>query len=185
MAEWSKAAGCKPVSLSRVGSNPTFLNIKKFDKNNLCLFKNLKLKGIQLRNKLRLGRKINYLFLKKKIQDRNYSNIILEFSKINSSRKMDKKNGQEKFLLLNQKLYTNIFYKKYKPTTVRTYLSCLIFKSNTGVNTRIPSYKYITHHKYSKVDQILNLNFKRSKFFPSIRSSKTNKIFLTLSLGLF
>lgn len=27
MAEWSKAAGCKPVSNTHVGSNPTLLSI--------------------------------------------------------------------------------------------------------------------------------------------------------------
>lgn len=51
--------------------------------------------------------------------------------------------------------------------------------------TRLVYYKQTTNQRYTRINQILNLNFRRHRFFPSVRSYKNNNVFLTTSLGLF
>jgi len=55
--------------------------------------------------------------------------------------------------------------------------------TTNSVNTA--DYKFITNYKYHKLNQVLNLNFSRNKFFPNVRPLYKGDVFVTLSLGLF
>lgn len=58
-------------------------------------------------------------------------------------------------------------------------------KTSKLYSTEFFGYKYESNRKFFKDEQVLNLNFRRSKFFPSIRSRQKHHVFVTTSLGLF
>ena len=98
-------------------------------------------------------------------------------------------------------MFTEFYFKK-KLANIAEHLTHLDTSSSrniAGFHTKITfdktlghsnlnnllAHKYVTNHRFYRTHQILNLNFTRGKFFPSVRSFFKGNVFVTLSLGLF
>ena len=153
MAEWSKAADCKSVSNSRVGSNPTLLNIFQNNNKLLLTFKlfnkhNLKLKLFTLNNKSNLKIKIQIFF--------NYLNFL-------------------KKLLFHKIIFLGFYFSLHK-TQIQQYLLLLNFKRLRF----FPLIKTLTNQIFISLSLgLLAKFFQKGKFF---LKSKIVYLTLTLFL---
>ena len=80
-----------------------------------------------------------------------------------------------------------LLYSKIEPLRVR-----VLRKRFKDIQTRLFSYllnltshRYVTQEKNNTRNRVLNLNFTRNRFFPSVRSFFKGNVYITLSLGLF
>jgi hypothetical protein len=169
MAERSKAADCKSVRNTRVGSNPTFLIVKKY---------NFKLRLFTLNR----SQSVKHVVLKPKNFVYNYKYFSVNFLFRNNPNLFlwDQKLFEHNTLLLGFfKMYSSpLFLIKPLLYFLTSYIYILNFKPSKVVN-------FLNLNPYlNTFKKILLLNFKRSRFFPTLRNTSGGTL-LTLSLGLF
>ena len=181
MAEWSKAAGCKPVSLSRVGSNPTFLTMKRV---------------IQRRRELTW----NFVYMSKskakkmKHRDQLLIKDFVDFDNFAYS-------AHEQYLYGTLASWKN-YPEKEEIKVLRSCIKPLLKKKKTrllrflrGVlmtYRMLPLYYVLDLMEYKHTalrnnrirNKLLNLNFTRNRFFPSFRPGLSGEVYVTMSLGL-
>ena len=160
VAEWSKAADCKSVSYSRIGSNPIhfIFIIKKNTQNQLTMLQSLKTFPNYNYKSFNKYKKIIQFKFSSKNNNKVFSNFIIINKILNNKNKKTYWRVHIKFLNSYLLLYTY----KYTIFNINFFL-----KNNFFVN------------------KSLLLNFKRFKFFPTLLNSKKNHTYITLSLGLF
>lgn len=211
MAEWSKAADCKSVGNTHVGSNPTLLILFKYSPK-LFFFRNrifLKKKIIKNYKKLRKD-----IYLKEYLSNRTTKNV--EF--ISFSKKLKTSFNIENFrifsaenLIVRPNFNQNLVKVEERINSYDKVLSKVIknrlflFHEKTLENlvlnlhfnifdlslilSRLTSYVNLSlfkkHNKhYNVFKKILMLNFRRNRFFPSLQSSN-HFLYTTFSLGMF
>lgn len=179
MAERSKAAGCKPVSNTRVGSNPTFLNLFReiFPAKTI----NLKFWKRNLRKKVQwAGTRIFYLRKQPKHLLRRSAKPFVHLSNI---------------YFYTFKYYLNTRTIRKNSPILSTFFSGLhsrfTYYKNIFPSRKIPnksrkrSYMYErSYNSFYKSDYLFALSFQRNRFFPYV-SSYSGWTHITTSLGIF
>lgn len=216
MAEWSKAADCKSVRKSHIGSNPIFLTLKflRIERhinnhiNKIKRFRLLQPKIIIYKKKIRKYplNKLRIFNLKYKPEFKNnsiyfyYKGYILNYfhfhyftkkHKLEVGTYTERKRMNKVFRIRTLRKLLNHLYKFY------TNMGCLCAQSSKHFRwfencwgffllKTIKSYTLdLIGPKVVKISitRVLNLNFKRKRFFPVIRTL-CGLTFFTISLGI-
>ena len=176
MAERSKAADCKSVGKTHVGSNPTPLNMTKLK------FFNIKhLKYFHKINRIKINFFVKNLYTNQlNLNYRYFLNNIKYSTKKNYNYFFFKYNFFISNLInINSKFY---IYNPYMTTKFSFifFFSFFFLKTN---NHFFNTFFIKTNSHFFNNKKILMLNYKRSRFFPNIQDM--NKTYLSLSLGMF
>ena len=182
MAEWSKAAGCKPVSNTRVGSNPTFLNKMKpltMEVINLVVSKKNFVKNLKTPLKhvkstyFKLHRRPTHLLKSARRPHR----IVRSSMFIMKKRILGLKPSKVKAAKLTTHLTSAL-------TQFMVYRCVLPKPSNSNILRIKRSKSNIIKNSINKSEHIFALSFQRNRFFPYM-SSYANWTYMTTSLGIF